>query len=844
MFTFNRNKATYRLFTAIIALLFIFQPLFSITLRAQEATEPPLTEAPVVEETLIETGDASAISETESTVNTAVVDTDGEDGEVASTTEPSLGLLASTTNSGTVTNTATTTADTGENSISDVETATIITGDSYAVANVVNLVNTNILNSDGLIQFFTALGLSTLDVRNLFSVFDTSTALSTTPCAVDVCGDNGVVHSTSNNTATINNTVIVRANTGLNTIDGSGSGSITTGDAYAAANIFNLANTNITDSNYLLVSINNLGDLDGDIVLPTSSLLSQLFKNIGLGGNSAVQNNNTATIENNLTTDAATGDNEAAGGTIETGNAVTSANVTNTVNQNLVGGNSFMILLRVHGNWSGDIFGLPNNMLWSESGNGVTIYNNPEQAGGSNSTGDMTVQNNNQANINNNISVFALTGENKIGADGASSISTGNAYASASVTNLANLNILSQNWALLIFDIFGDWGGNITFGRPDLWVGVKATSDDARIMPGSEVKYTFTVSNLGDTPATNVSLQNSFDTAALRFAGAAKEEFNEGKTKASWNLGTIAAGATKEVTYTAKVSDAMPRRTKAMIPLTVEVSARETEDVKDNNTDTIAIESGITRSGGSSNSVEKADLVVTKKVQVANTTVPALVDYVVDIENVGGPLYNAVLSDTLKDSAGGLVYEGYWELGKIAAGEKITVSYAIDFASSTKAGTYTNTAQVTGNHRSSKVTATNQYVSQTASALLNVIEGQVLGVATCSQYLSSHLRFGQDNDTQEVTKLQSFLAKQLGIGLITSGIFDTPTLDAVKNFQEQHKDEILTPWGIEAPTGFVYLTTRKVINEIQCERSTLFPLTQTEEQVIAQSRQTNSLMGR
>lgn len=775
----------------------------------------PLAYAQTTEE-VIETGDATAVTELHNVANSNVTSTMD-----ASSTLP---VIASSTNIATVESSATTTAETGENVING-EAATIVTGDGFAVANVVNIVNTNILNSDGFIQFFTALGLSTLDVRNLFTVFETDTALSTAPCAQSLCGSNGVVNeTTTNNTATINNSIIVRSNTGENTIDGSGN--IVTGDAYAAANIFNLSNINITDSNYLLVSINNLGDLDGDIVLPTAALLEQFFANAGVT-NFQSNTNNTAVINNSVEVVAETGENESNGGTITTGDAQSSLAITNKVNQNEIGGSSFLILLRVHGNWSGDIYGLPDNLLWSENSNGVTIYDPKGLVSGPASNGGISASTTNVATINNNISVFALTGDNKIGNDSGGQITTGDAYAAASVTNLANLNIFSQNWALLIFDIFGDWGGNITFGRPDLWLGVKATSDDEHMRPGSWIDYTYTISNLGDTPATNVSLTNEFDSTALNFTDGTTEQATNLLTASANNLGTIKPGETREVVYRAQVGQNKTGVAK-LIPLTASVSAHEQEDNLENNSDTIVIQSGVIRSGGGRGSVDKADLSLYKTVEVESTTVPATVDYEITIKNDGGPLHNAVLVDTLTDSEGKVSYEGYWNLDKIAAGEVVTVTYTMDFASTTDYGIYTNTAHVTGTHRTSKVTNTNHYKSPAAFATINIQEGKVLGISTCSEYLKSYLKYNQENDYQEVEKLQQFLSSHLGIDLKPTGFFGEKTLLAVKAFQQKYNTNVLAPWGIDEPSGYVYLTTRKAINEIVC-KDQQFPLSDSQE---------------
>lgn len=828
-------------------LALILQPLLATSVLAQEPTEVEASSTtPSLE---IETGAATSVLEIETAANTTVTETPvGAEAEATTTEEMLLDLIfgeddvmtVTATNTALVTTEAESEALTGENTITEAETATIITGDGYAVANVVNLVNTNILNSDGLIQFFTTLGLETLDVRDLFSVFDTTTSESTPICVADACGTAGTVtESTTDNEATIHNNVVVRAATGENSITESDGGSIDTGDAIAAANIFNLANTNIVDSNYLLVSINNLGDLTGDIVLPAASLLESMFGGGGgVSDGSTVANDNTANLNNDLSVGAETGLNQTTSGEITTGEAVASGQVYNQVNQNLVGGDSFLILLRVHGNWSGDIFGLPNNMLWEETPEGIVVYNAPADASGNNNS-PYFVSNTNTATVNNNVSVYALTGENKI--DGEGSVNTGNAYASASITNLLNLNILSQNWVLLIFDIFGDWGGNIAFGRPDLWVGVEATSVSSPIMPGSIVDYTYTVANLGDTKANNVTLDCSFATNHLAFSDGEGGD-NQGVSERRFNLGSLNPGETRKYTYQAKVGETLPSGTITTIPLSVEVAATENEDVLENNSDTIAVEAGVIRrsGGGGSGTKKAAELVVTKEAAFPNTTVPALMDYTVTITNNGGPVYNAILSDFLRSEDGTLIHDEFWDLDTIASGETVTVTYTMEFSSTTKSGIYTNSAQVTGNHRKVQPSTNNVYQSGIASSsitITNLLQPLLAAeLLSCDPYLKTHMRRGYNNDSAEVLKLQTFLKEHLPYDLSESGQYDSATEAAVSDFQERYRSLVLDPWGISEPTGYVYLTTKKAINEIICRHEIAFPLTPDEEQIIAQSR--------
>jgi len=109
--------------------------------------------------------------------------------------------------------------------------------------------------------------------------------------------------------------------------------------------------------------------------------------------------------------------------------------------------------------------------------------------------------------------------------------------------------------------------------------------------------------------------------------------------------------------------------------------------------------------------------------------------------------------------------------------------------------------------------------------------------AECN-YLLEYLKIGQDNNPVEVRKLQTFLRDYEGFNnLAVSGIFDQATFDAVASFQEKYGADVLSPWGLDSHTGYVYITTKKKVNEIYCQRS--FPLTTDQTQEIEAYR--NSL---
>jgi uncharacterized repeat protein (TIGR01451 family) len=96
-------------------------------------------------------------------------------------------------------------------------------------------------------------------------------------------------------------------------------------------------------------------------------------------------------------------------------------------------------------------------------------------------------------------------------------------------------------------------------------------------------------------------------------------------------------------------------------------------------------------------------------------------------------------------------------------------------------------------------------------------------VPNSCNYLIDYLRADFNNNPVEVRKLQVFLRDLEGhSNLQVTGIYDAQTITALDSFQNKYKADILTPWGHTAPTSYVYILTKKKVNEIYCK--TAFPV--------------------
>ena len=100
-----------------------------------------------------------------------------------------------------------------------------------------------------------------------------------------------------------------------------------------------------------------------------------------------------------------------------------------------------------------------------------------------------------------------------------------------------------------------------------------------------------------------------------------------------------------------------------------------------------------------------------------------------------------------------------------------------------------------------------------ASELQRFLAGKVLGTTTilsCDEYAIYHRVGDAGGDVTKIQKLLNvlgFLAEDF-----THGILDQPTENAIRSFQAHASDKVLTPWGLNEPTGYWYKTTRKYAN--------------------------------
>lgn len=107
-------------------------------------------------------------------------------------------------------------------------------------------------------------------------------------------------------------------------------------------------------------------------------------------------------------------------------------------------------------------------------------------------------------------------------------------------------------------------------------------------------------------------------------------------------------------------------------------------------------------------------------------------------------------------------------------------------------------------------------------------DGEVLGASTevkdllqnfCSpEYISSdeYMYPGVVAPVRSAVKLQLFLRLMEVMNVNVTGLYDAQTVAGVRMFQQRYVSDILTPWNLTEPTGYVYLSTARQINELVC----------------------------
>ena len=592
-------------------------------------------------------------------------------------------------------------------------TTTIQTGDSVAMANILNIVNTNLINSTGSIIMVNMINEQndSLDLRG------TSSTNFLSACTLVLCNGVDGISAKIEASSTIDNTVVIVADSGGNQIQTAETAVINTGDTYAGLNLVNIANTNLIDSNYFLLSLNSFKNFNGDIVLPS---LSQFFSTQGdLEQDAASTMLQIADTVNNLDVLAHTGGNsiESLNGSIHTGSSISSTNVYNNSNTSFTEGGSVSILLKVSGTWFGELFGTPLGSVFSQDGdlNILTIKDPLQKA--SIPTLRTAIMRTSTSLITNNVSLLADSGTNTILDTTNAQMDTGNAYASANIINIANANIVGRNWILAIINIFGDFNGNISFGKPDLWLGGQVSADNDVIHNGTVLTYKITVINKGDSDATNVKVSSKYNGDQLSILTTSIPYTKDALGNLIFSLGTLLPNEAQEILFQATIHDTSPGTKITMIGTATE---HESDNNSIDNKDITIITTTVLNASTEITLPEAPSFVfvpititpititptpAVTNLAVADSLPPITVVRTTSTTTITESLsegeqvlviYNhskntvpsVVFNDSISDTFGNKIRTETFNVGDILPGEEVTLTYKISFGTHVSSGIF------------------------------------------------------------------------------------------------------------------------------------------------------------
>lgn len=165
-------------------------------------------------------------------------------------------------NTATVNNQITSNTNTGNNNITTTGSADIITGEAESAVNILNLVNTNLVDTVFRYLYINTLGdwigdflgWGDEEANTADNIFINSTC---TYCSSNAIG--------GTNVASISNNISSSSNTGNNQIENAEDANIKTGNAYSSVSLVNLVNSNFINSQGFIGFINIFGTLVGDI---------------------------------------------------------------------------------------------------------------------------------------------------------------------------------------------------------------------------------------------------------------------------------------------------------------------------------------------------------------------------------------------------------------------------------------------------------------------------------------------------------------------------------------------------------------------------------------------------
>lgn len=453
--------------TAVLALLLVFLPAVPHSFAAEGSDTPVAAQigpqGPIGPQGLVgpqgpvgpqePTGPQGCVGPacpvvTASATSASVVSDTGAQAVADSATTTDTDTSLTTTKTADIENTVNANLVSGNNhDEGNTQTGMMNTGDITGIVTIINTANsqfapgssvgTSTVNAGGA----NTVTLTPPTVQNSLSAQNTGSGSSTS----NVLQGTNTLNVVGTNTANVDNTVHLTADSGHNTSDNNSvTGGITTGDITIILNELNLMNVvmpnvqlNVNVWNVLLTNPNVTINLGATGTGPGSTVSN----NAAATTNRNIQVTNLATLGNDFTVHANTGDNTSTGNTVDngtvSGNVDIDGRVVTVANLDTIP--TLYVVNTAGGQWNGQLTGIPANaVIVDQSGNtlgvGSALLSNTALTNTENYlySNDATNQNTTVLDLN--------TGDNaRLNNTQGGSTHTGNITVRASFVNLANI---------------------------------------------------------------------------------------------------------------------------------------------------------------------------------------------------------------------------------------------------------------------------------------------------------------------------------------------------------------------------------------------------------------------
>lgn len=373
-------------------------------------------------------------------------------------------------------------------------------------------------------------------------------------------------------------------------------------------------------------------------------------------------------------------------------------------------------------------------------------------------------------------------------------------------------------------------------------LSVTKTANKSTANVGDTINYTITLKNLGPDNATGVFVTDILPTG-LNFVSATSTLGSYATSTGKWTIGNLNNASSTTLTITSTVKDSAQGQT---ISNTATKSADQTDPTTTNDSSSVNIVvntpntgcvtncGGGGGGGGGGGPIYPNNLTISNEQVVETVTGVAMLTWNTNLPATRRVVYGNVSNPVI----GSTPNYGYPSSSDLVSSPLLTAHGMVVSVDPNKTYYFReiSTGLVNG-------------ITQTVvgrELVLNPGTGTIPSGTTSNSgscyYLYDYLRKDLSNNPVEVKKLQVFLKTLEGFSnLQVTGVYDDATIAAVNVFQLRYAGDVLTPWGYNGSTGtgYVYILTKKKVNEIYCHMA--FPVNTQQQSEIDAYR--NFLLG-